>query len=169
MSNKRNSIVMNSERAKGLFVTSVVLVLAVTAGAKFISTFGSDRILTIQEPILGISYRNLLLLGAIIEGAVAIYLVCGKAKLSKYLFIAWLGTIFSAYRIALWWEAPGKMCPCLGTITGRLPVSASTADLVMKATLAYMIIGSVLLLLSEIKMRRANTSADSAPESTPVV
>lgn len=82
----------------------------------------------------------------ILETAVA--LVCFFAKSQKLALglIAWLSTNLLVYRVGLWWMDWHRPCSCLGNLTDALHISPQVADNIMKAVLAYLLIGSYGLL-----------------------
>ena len=60
--------------------------------------------------------------------------------------VAWFATNLLAYRIGMvvmGWHHP---CPCLGSFTGVIHLSATAADKLMKIVLAYLLIGSYVAL-----------------------
>lgn len=121
--------------------------LAIAAGAKLHTATGEARILAQPDPVLMLSHRTVLVAVGVLELAVAAYLFFGRNLRNKHLLVVWLGVSFLAYRLALAWIAPGKPCPCLGTLTERLPLRPDSVDLLLKLVIVYMLSGSLLFLL----------------------
>jgi hypothetical protein len=128
------------------FVISAGSILLITGAAKLWSAFGQVRILEFPDPITNISFRHLMLLTSVIEMMVALVcLLLRKVQLALIL-VAWLATIFLIYRLGLWWLDWQTPCHCLGSLTGRLGIPSQTADTIMKIVLAYLLIGSYIML-----------------------
>lgn len=115
--------------------------------AKLYSAAGEARILAVRDPLLLLTNRELLLAAGLLELAVAAYLLFGRNARIKLWLLAWLGVNFLLYRLALAWIAPGKPCPCLGTLAERLPLRPDKVDLLLKLVILYMLGGSLFFLL----------------------
>ena len=129
------------------FVLSSGAVLLATGLAKTISALGKSASLQVTDPILGISFRKLLLLAGVLELVIsAICFLPAKRRLAVKL-VAWISTTFLGYRFGLWlvnWHRP---CHCLGDFTDALHISSVTADNAMKVVLACLLIGSYAALV----------------------
>jgi hypothetical protein len=133
-------------KALDTFRVSVLTLLVVTAAAKSWSVFGESTLLREVDPLFGLSFRTLMVVAATLEiGVAAICLL--RPAVDGLLAVAWLSTAFLAYRVGLWWIGWKKPCNCLGNLTDALNISPQVADNVMKGLLAFMLIGSVSLLI----------------------
>ena len=137
------------------FVISVGVILAITALAKLISAYGAAQILDTPDPLIPISYRQLLWAGVALESIILAILVLGTRIRTKLGAIAWLSAVFAVYRGGVWLTATSAFCPCLGTITGALRLSPKTADMIMLGILCYMLAGSLLLLLGSAEREKS--------------
>jgi len=63
------------------------------------------------------------------------------------LSIAFISSVFCAYRLMLWWMGAEKPCSCMGTITDNLPFSLKFWENLMSIVLLYLVAGSYSLLL----------------------
>jgi hypothetical protein len=129
-----------------LFLYSVVVVLLLTAAAKFLSSFGSGTILLTRDPVTGFRFKDIFRMVGGIEVVVA--LVCGFGKriwLSAGL-VAWLATSFLFYRLGLSLVGYHRPCSCMGNLTDVLRIPPESADTTMKIILAYLLIGSYAVL-----------------------
>jgi hypothetical protein len=130
--------------------------LLITGAAKLWSAFGSAKLLAIADPIVGIQFRYLLLAVGAAEAAVAfVCLFTHKTHLAT-LLVAWLSTGFLLYRLGLWWIKWESPCACLGRLTNALPISPQWADNIMKVVLAYLLVGSYVLLFRQRQRSRAS-------------
>ncbi len=129
-----------------LFTYSAGAVLIVTGGAKLLSTLGGSNALAQFDPIIGLSFRRLMLLVGTTELLVAYVCLVGHNPRPKLGLVAWLSAGFAAYRVGLWWLGWHQPCRCLGSLTDLLHVSPRLADNVMKGVLAYLFIGSLTAL-----------------------
>lgn len=139
------------------FICSAGVILTITSFAKMISSFGKARVLSISDPILLVSFRQLFWIAATIELAVSVYCVFGKSQKLKIMVIAWLSTGIFVYRLGLVWIDYKAPCPCLGRLTDTLHISPHTADLIVKVTLAYLLLGSYVALGWLWKIRNGET------------
>jgi hypothetical protein len=136
------------------FVFSAGIIFLITAIAKTISAFGKAGILYDPDPFLNISFRHLMLLAALLELLVSgMCLNSNKTYLCLKL-VAWLSTLFAVYRIGLWYSGWHRPCICMGTVVDALPIPPQVADSIMKLLLAYLLLGSCVMLLLLRKQNR---------------
>jgi len=133
---------------KSFFIYSVTVILLVTAAAKFVSASGTAPILMVPDPLLGLPNRQVLLLGAAIESIIIGVLLISRRPWVQLGLIAWLSLLFAIYRIGIWITNAPSTCPCLGTITQKLPISPLIVDRLIFFLFIYMLCGSLLLLFT---------------------
>jgi hypothetical protein len=147
---------MSITRMERCFIYSAMAALAVTAVAKLYSATGSARLLDRADPLLLLTHRHVIILVGWIELAVAAYLLLGRERILKLLSVAWLASMFAAYRAGVWWIGAPKACGCLGSLGDLLPVSEGVVNHAMLVILVYLWVGSVgLLVLSRWKEGRS--------------
>jgi hypothetical protein len=134
---------------------SAGVVFGLTSFAKLWTSFGDVKLLAVADPIVGVSFKHLMLVVAIAELAIAGVCLFTKAHRMATMLVAWIATNFLVYRIGLWWMGWKKPCGCLGNLTDDLHISPHTADIIIKVLLAYLLIGSYGLLIWEWRGRRA--------------
>lgn len=141
-----------------LFLYSSGAILVVTAIAKFVSACGGARILQSSDPILGISFRSVFWLVGMVELIVAIVCFFGTRAATQTQVTAWLATSFVAYRAGLLFMGYNKPCSCLGNLTDALHISTQVGDAAMKIVLAYLLLGSYGILISDwLRSKRQHT------------
>jgi hypothetical protein len=130
-----------------MFKASCIGLLALTAAAKLVSITGHDRLLEVNDWVLHIEYRYVMLLAACVEcGIVGVLLIardeatCGKSVL-------WFCALAIDYRVLHRLVGPTAMCPCLGTLTNKLNIRPIVADRIMCTILVYLLVGSALWLV----------------------
>ena len=133
------------------FRWSALLILLFTAVAKLLSARGGAPLLAWADPILGISNRSLLVVVGLMELAVGVALLSGLSLRRKHLLLAWLSTNFLLYRAAFYALNPGKPCPCLGSLTEQLPIRPDLLNLLLSATVLYLLFGSASVLAIEYR------------------
>lgn len=137
------------------FAGSAGAILFVVGLAKIWSGLGQAKVLTLADPILGVSFGKLMLLVGAAELVVAsICFSKGIGPRLKVGLIAWLATNFVVYRVGLWsvgWQHP---CHCMGSLAGALHLSDKLADGVMKWVLVYLVVGSYLALWFQYRADR---------------
>jgi len=128
------------------FLYSSGAILIVTAIAKLISSFGATRILQSPDPILLLSYQKVFWIVGSIELIVAITCFFSRKVGLPVMLLACLSTSFLLYRVGLKCMGYQKPCGCLGNLTDSIHIAPATADFIMKIALAYMMIGSYVIL-----------------------
>jgi hypothetical protein len=129
-----------------LFSASLVVILMMTAAAKLISAGGAAHLLDLPDPLFALSNRTVMVLAAAVELALALSIMIRGWNMPTALASLWFGSILLVYRLALAIVAPSAPCPCLGTLTEQLHISARTAGMTLSAVLAYILIGSAVEL-----------------------
>ncbi|MEJ5236739.1 MAG: hypothetical protein WHT82_00120 [Limisphaera sp.] len=125
------------------FVWSAGMVLLVTGLAKVWSSLEPSRAMEVQDPVLGVPFRWLMLAVGWLEVMVAaVCLVGGRLQMALGL-VGWLAGNLALYRLGLSWMDWKAPCGCLGHLTDALGVSPVTADRVMKVVLVYLLLGAV--------------------------
>jgi len=137
------------------YIASIAWLLLLTSCAKFYSATGSAQVLDLPEALLPISNRHALILIGLIEGITAFYLWRGNSTLIKLICIGWLGGNFALYRLASILFVVGKPCPCLGSITERIPLKPATINNLLVGMVFYMLVGSTFFLVSLRNRRRS--------------
>lgn len=129
------------------FIRSAAMILLITGIAKVWTALGSVKLLTVADPIVGISFKHLMLAVGAVEIAIALACFFSKRQMLALGLVAWISTSFVVYRLGLWWMGWKSPCGCLGNLTDALHISPQTADNLMKVVLAYLLIGSYGLLI----------------------
>lgn len=128
------------------FILSAGAILLVTGLAKIVSGSGRAPVLALSDPIVGISFHHLILWTGILELIIAGVCLLNRHCALQVILIAWLATVFLIYRLALMfigWRTP---CHCLGYLTDAIRMDPQRADMIMKAVLGYLLLGSYTLL-----------------------
>lgn len=152
-------------RGTQLFIFSSAAILGITSFAKLWSAFGEARILSRHDPLLLVTNRELLIITGVIEILTVGALLFAKRERIKLMSLAWLASYFALYRLAVWYLRLPDPCPCLGRITEMLPFRPSTIDLALKTIVAYLLIGSIFLLVLDWRKDRRQ---QARPERVPV-
>ena len=122
---------------------------------KAFSAIGSARALDSADPLIGIPFRQLLLLVGLAEFLIAFFCLFTDKRRLSLLAVAWLSSNFLVYRLGLWFIGWHRPCGCMGNLTDLLHISPRVADNIMKGVLAYLLIGSYAILVRERRQRRA--------------
>jgi hypothetical protein len=154
----RGDIDLQKSAKIGLWVSGTLL--ALSGVVKLISALGSARILLEADPLFGISQRELYLLVGILEIWVVINLARRRNLRWKLLLVAALSTNLLIYRIGLWWLHVRKPCPCLGNAAAWTGADPKFLDIIMKASLAWLLVTSYGFLL--LPWQRAKPSPTMA-------
>ncbi len=141
-----------------IFLYSTAVLLLLTAAAKVYSATGTARILTATDPLVHLAYGRIMVAVGAVEAAVAAYLLIGSNAPAKIWLVLWLGSNFMMYRLAND-LLHIKLCPCLGTIGGALPLSRGQLDFLLTILVLYLLFGSTFVLLSGWSRGRSESRA----------
>lgn len=144
-SNQSENFMGVQQRLMVFFNRSAGMLLLLTGLAKVISSNGSAEILSENDPVLGVPFRDLLFIVGMAELLLVGFLLFGQRLKLQAVLVAWLASNFLVYRLA-YLSTGFNHCPCLGTITKQLHISEGLADTIMMCILAYLIAGSVTYL-----------------------
>jgi hypothetical protein len=139
--------------------------LALTGLAKAISAVGPARALDVADPLIGIPFRQLLLVVGLVELLIAFFCLFTDRRRFNLLAVAWLSTNFLVYRLGLWLIGWHRPCGCMGTLSDVLHLSPRAADNIMKGVLAFLLLGSYGLLYREYRQRKAQHPPAAQPPS----
>lgn len=124
------------------FVGSVVVLMIIAAGAKLVGAGGAAPLLSLVDPVFGLPNGLLMQITALVEFALAgLLLYWGAGRLSL-LGVLWFASSVLVYRVASSFLAPGRPCPCLGSLTERLHLSPQSANALLYSIVFYMLIGA---------------------------
>jgi hypothetical protein len=152
------------ESLQAWFVVSAGALLAITGLAKAFSAIGPARALDTADPLIGIPFRQLLLLVGLAELLIAFFCIFTDRRRFSLLAVAWISTNFLVYRLGLLFIGWHHPCGCMGSLAGVLHLSDKAADNIMKGVLACLLVGSYTILLCQWRRDRA-AGAASAPSA----
>jgi len=147
------------------YIYSVAGILILTCAAKLYSTTGGAKVLDLPEALLPMSNRQALWMVGLIELALALVLLIGNNLAVKLVAIAWLGCNFALYRLGSQLLTVGRPCPCLGSITEKLPLKPTTIDHFLTGVVLYLFFGSLFFLL-ELWNRKPSAGSREPPGET---
>jgi hypothetical protein len=147
------------------FRWSAVLILLLTSAAKLASSNGEAPILDLPDPLFGLTNRTLLVAVSIVELSVAVALLSRADPRRKQLLLLWLSSSFLTYRLSYYWINPGKPCPCLGTLSEKLPLSTAALNALLLAVVIYLLVGSASALFWLLRTQTPKTGATRGDES----
>lgn len=128
------------------FLVAAGWLLIAVGSAKLVSAAGSAAILNTYDPVFGTTFRTLFLFVGAGELAVGIFCVRNRAYRSAAWLVFWFAVSFVVYRTSLWWLGYHQPCPCLGTLTAMIGMAPEHADIILKAILGFLFVGSAWIL-----------------------
>jgi hypothetical protein len=131
------------------FLTLAGTALLLTGVAKALSAIGTAPALNASDPLIGIPFRQLLLLVGLAELLIAFFCLLTDKRWFSLRAVGWLSTNFLIYRLGLWFIGWHHPCGCMGNLAGILHLSDRAADNIMKGVLAFLLVGSYLLLFKD--------------------
>ena len=116
---------------------------------KLASLLDGGGVLRRVDPVLAVpNWVAFALLGPL-EVALAVYLVRSRRHLAAVFCIAWVGTLFGNYHLAL--SLTGLFgCPCLGTNLAWMGLSAAGAARLAAMMTAFLMVGGYVFLIVEM-------------------
>lgn len=114
---------MNSRQETRFFNVSAWL-LVITALAKLYSASGSARVFQVQDQLLHIGYRRLMISVALLEIVMAVFLLKSRSNLRRCVAVLWLSGNFLFYHLGNYILGV-HLCPCLGRLTDSLKTHLS--------------------------------------------
>lgn len=130
------------------FGVAVYLLLLTSLGKIFSVVRGAALILDQVDLLLGIQYKQLMLMAATLECSAAVYCLFAKSHTIKAVTLLSVSFVFFSYRILQVMFHAEFPCNCLGSIAEALAISDSTADIISKIILAYLTVGSSLVIMT---------------------
>jgi hypothetical protein len=73
-----------------------------------------------------------MVLAALLEALIVGLILWERDRLRRVALVAWIGTVFLAYRLGLWWIGHEGACSCLGNVTRSIGLSPAMEDLGVK-------------------------------------
>jgi hypothetical protein len=137
---------MNSKQINWYFSFSAGLLL-LTGFAKLYASTGAATVYLIQDQLLHLGYRRLMLFASLLEMAVALFLVTSRSDLKRCLVLLWLSSNFLLYRLGNYLLRV-HLCPCLGHLSDRLPLPKGLADVLVQVLALFWFLSSLNLLWS---------------------
>ncbi len=134
---------MNSKNENWFFYSAVAM-LFLTAAAKLYSAGADTKILATVDQLSRLGCRPLMISVALVEIAVAVFLLKSQSSVRRSLVLLWLSGNFTAYRLGNYLLGIHN-CPCLGNLADRLPLRRGLADTILQAILLYWLLGSLTL------------------------
>jgi hypothetical protein len=145
----------SAEKWTKYFVLSAGYILLFSGLAKVISAFGKAEILSVANPIFGISFRSLMELVGLLELAISCVCLFTVRRNLALKLVAWIAINFAGYHFALWLSDSPQPCPCLGNLTEMLHISRLFADRLTQFILGYLLAGSCLIFFLKRKSSKA--------------
>lgn len=144
------------KRSADWFVRCVGLFFAFTGLAKILSVvIGEAKLLDYPDPVLGIPFRDLLALAAIIELVIALMCALERTRRLALLAIAWLATVIASYRMGVAWLGWHTPCSCLGDLMEVLHISQEVGDWLMISVLAVLLVFSYSFIVMDYRESRS--------------
>ena len=141
-----------------IFSSSVGAVLVLTGAAKIYSYHTApEALLGKPDPILMVTTGILLLVVGAVEMFIGIICFMSKQTLFTHSLIAWIASLFLAYRCGLNLVDYKSPCACLGSLTAGLGLDDTDVKHVTRILLGYLLFGSYASLFYQFsaKSRRA--------------
>ncbi len=126
------------------FLWSSGTLLLMTGCIKIFSSFGTSRILDMQDELLLLHNRQLAIGAGVLEIVVAILLFRCRNTIFSAAILLWLTSNFVLYRIGMYVTGT-TLCPCLGGLYDKLGLKPEVAEATLKVMIVYFLVGSALV------------------------
>ncbi len=124
------------------FFNSSAAILVLAGAAKLYSATGTARVLEVQDQMLHLGYRPLMVSAGVVEMAVAALLLTSRSDFKRSLVLLWLSGNFLFYH----WGSQllgFHTCPCLGHLTDRLPLPPGLAEVILQVLALFWFLTSL--------------------------
>jgi uncharacterized membrane protein YGL010W len=129
------------------FLLSSGALLLLTGSAKIWSSLGTARILAMQDELLLLNNRELMIGAGLLELVVAGVLFRCRNTVFSATVLFWLSANFALYRLGMLFTK-STICPCLGSLYEKLGLKPEVFDNLLKLIVAYFVLGSIAVLWS---------------------
>jgi hypothetical protein len=129
------------------FIQSAGGLLLAAALIRFFIAAGSAPVLSISEPIFGLSLRYAVLLVGVLELLVALICLFGRRPGVQLGWLAWAATNYLGYWIGLFMMQCQPHTSCIGNLTDPLRLAHGTIGIIAEFLPAYIALGSYTALL----------------------
>ncbi|HEX5219216.1 MAG TPA: hypothetical protein VFZ59_06585 [Verrucomicrobiae bacterium] len=136
---------VESQMAQRLLFRIALWILGISAGLKLASVWENSPALSGLDPMLGISYRTVMLGGAIVETVVLAVLLLLPNMWLRGIILGGLGAEFVLYHLA----SPGGGCPCLGSMWHWLGIPDRTMEWISLGLGGWLLLSGLLLLRND--------------------
>ena len=120
-------------------------ILITTALAKLYAATGSAKVLQMEDPLLRIGYRPMIIYAGLLEIGIAAFLLKSRSDLQRALALFWLSGNFLWYHVANYFFGV-HLCACLGHLTDRLPLPNALAQGVLLFLALWWFVASLNIL-----------------------
>ncbi len=133
---------------KGYVYSGTAILLVLAAVTPFVIT---ERLMVLHrsDVLFGLSNRNLLVLAGLLHLAVSGYVFAARSLTTQATVLLWLGLKHLIYRAGLVWMHVPEPPPVLEAVGLKCGIRPALLDTFWKGFIAYLIIGSALVLFSE--------------------
>jgi predicted RNA-binding Zn-ribbon protein involved in translation (DUF1610 family) len=128
------------------FIHSAGALLLAAALVRFLIVTGSDLVLAMPEPMLGLPLRYAVLLVGGFELLVALICLFGRRPGVQLGWLAWAATNYLVYWIGLFMMHCHPQTTCIGSLTDPLRFAHGNIGMIAKFLPAYIAIGSYTAL-----------------------
>jgi ribosomal protein S27E len=129
------------------FIDSAAALLAAVATAYFICNLANASLVQPRDPIFMISMRTLFWILGASELAVALICIFARRPRLKLVLVLWLATSLLLYRFGLQWAGVHNPRGYLGILADTFSLSTGATDIILKALVLYLLIGSSALVV----------------------
>lgn len=137
---------MNRQQTSEVFFRSASVLLVLTGLAKLLSISESSRILAAETWLFGLTYRELMVIGGVIELATAVLLLKRQLGPARSMLLLWLACNFLLFRLVSF-LTDSRPCPCLGSFAGQLGLDNRSVEWFLRFLIAYFVAGSSAMLV----------------------
>ena len=139
-----DSLRRTSRLFQRIFIFSVAAILLFAASAKLISVGTGLKALNATDPVLPFSNQTMLILAALLELGVVVFLFINRGFVGRQLMgISWIGALFAAYKIAVAFSGKPAPCGCLGNLAAWMHMSPHAVQQLTVGLLVYIVAGAL--------------------------
>ncbi len=144
-------------RAYTLFTSLVLVVMTLVMLAASLEDWA---LLRRRDALLGVTIRTVLIVAGLLHLVISGWVFATRDVVNQALLLLWVGVNHLVYRAGLAWLKAATPLPILRVLGMKVGIPARTLDFCWKLWMAYLVIGSlVVLVLAWRRRKRLATEA----------
>lgn len=141
-------------RAPKGYVYSTAGVLVAVSLVMLLAAFEDWALLRRRDALFGVTIRTVLIVAGLLHLAISGWVLATRDVVNQALLLLWAGVNHVFYYAGLAWLKAATPLPILRVLGMKVGIHARTLDFCWKLWMAYLVVGSLLVLVFEWRRRK---------------